>query len=339
MFETYPFRSLSRSLVLPCTMLLSAAALSQTGGQGAITGSVLDLTGAAIPNASIIAVNKATGVQTRRTASDDGVYALTPLLPGTYTVTVTANGFSTFSQQNIVVDALGSVGLNVTLKTGSASEVVNVSSAPPVLETTNAALGGVIENDVYAALPLLISGGQQRDITQFSNLLPGAQVNPGGRSSIIGGTGQRVGELYLDGLPLTTLSLQGDNRPIFNIVPLEAIDQIRVVTSGFSAEYQGAGLENYNLKSGGNQYHGSLFAYVRKRGADAGKWCPGEPAWVEAGRAPVRGWIRRWRPGEDSIPLQRARQALLLQRVRQVPFAAGGKPGSSIDCEPGGTSG
>jgi hypothetical protein len=263
MFETYPFRSLSRSLVLPCTMLLSAAALSQTGGQGAITGSVLDLTGAAIPNASIIAVNKATGVQTRRTASDDGVYALTPLLPGTYTVTVTANGFSTFSQQNIVVDALGSVGLNVTLKTGSASEVVNVSSAPPVLETTNAALGGVIENDVYAALPLLISGGQQRDITQFSNLLPGAQVNPGGRSSIIGGTGQRVGELYLDGLPLTTLSLQGDNRPIFNIVPLEAIDQIRVVTSGFSAEYQGAGLENYNLKSGGNQYHGSLFAYVR----------------------------------------------------------------------------
>ena len=96
------------------------------------------------------------------------------------------------------------MGLNVSLKTGSQNETVTVTDTPPALETTNATLGGTIENSLYTALPLLISGSQQRDVTQFSNLLPGAQVNPGGRSSIIGGTGQRLGELYLDGLPITT---------------------------------------------------------------------------------------------------------------------------------------
>ena len=201
--------------------------------------------------------------RTTRVASSNGNYTVNPLLPGTYTVTVTSPGFNAFRQENVVVDALANVGLNITLSAGSQSETVTVSAAPPSLETTNATLGGTIENSTYAALPLVISGGQQRDITQFSNLLPGAQVNPGGRSSIIAGTGQRVGELYVDGLPLTTASQQGDNRPVFNVVPLESIDQIKVVTSGYSAQYQGAGLENYNLKAGTNQYHGSLFAYVR----------------------------------------------------------------------------
>ncbi len=249
--------------------LTCTPAMAQTGGQGAIQGTVKDATGAIVPNAKVAARNVATDVETTRPTSSDGLYNIGPLLPGTYTVTVTANGFATFKQENVTVDAMNTLGLNVTLKTGSVSETVTVSSAPPALDTTNAALGGVIENSVYTALPLMISGSQQRDVTQFSNLLPGAQVNPGGRSSIIGGTGQRLGELYVDGLPVTTLSQQGDNRPIFNIVPLESIDQIKVVTSGFSAEYQGAGLENYNLKSGTNQYHGSIFAYFRNTAFDA----------------------------------------------------------------------
>jgi len=245
------------------------AAMAQTGGQGAISGTVKDPTGAIIPTATVTARNVATGVETTRPTTSDGLYNIGPIIPGTYTVTVTASGFATFKQENLIVDAMNNLGLNVTLKTGTVGETVTVSSTPPALDTTSSTLGGTIENNVYTALPLLISGSQQRDVTQFSNLLPGAQVNPGGRSSIIGGTGQRLGELYVDGLPVTTLSQQGDNRPIFNIVPLESIDQIKVVTSGFSAEYQGAGLENYNLKSGTNQYHGSIFGYFRNTAFDA----------------------------------------------------------------------
>ena len=277
-----PFRSVPPRLFaasLTCAMLFSVNAFAQTGGTGAISGTIVDSTGAVIPGATITATNVATGVVTTRVATGAGVYNIGALIPGVYTVTVSYSGFSSFKQENVTLDALDTVGLNVTLKTGSAGDTITVSDAPPVLETTNATLGGTIENSVYAALPLLISGGQQRDITQFSNLLPGAQVNPGGRSSIIGGTGQRVGELYVDGLPLTTANQQGDNRPVFNIVPLEAIDQIKVVTSGYSAQYQGAGLENYNLKAGTNQYHGSVFAYVRNTIFDAWSFSskPGGP--------------------------------------------------------------
>ncbi|WP_083350598.1 TonB-dependent receptor [Terriglobus roseus] len=252
--------------------------MGQSGG-GSITGLVTDQSGAVVPNATVTVLNTATGVSTVRTSTSGGNYSISPLQPGTYSVTVSYQGFSGFKQENVVVNALSEVGLNITLQPGSQTEIITVSTAPPMMETTNATLGGTIENSTYAALPLLISGGQQRDITQFSNLLPGAQVNPGGRSSIIGGTGQRVGELYVDGLPLTTASQQGDNRPVFNIVPLEAIDQIKVVTSGYSAQYQGAGLENYNLKAGTNKFHGSAFAYIRNTIFDAWSFSskPGGP--------------------------------------------------------------
>jgi hypothetical protein len=255
--------------LLVCAGLLWAPAMAQTGGNGAISGSVTDPTGALVPYASVVARNNDTGVETKRTSSSDGLYNVSPLIPGTYTLTVTASGFTTFQQENLTVYALSNLGVNVALKTGSQAETVTVSSAPPALETTNATLGGTIDNNLILKLPIIFTGLQQRDITQFSNLLPGAQVPPGGRSSIIGGTGQRLGELYVDGLPITTQSQQADNRPVFNIIPLEAIDQVNVVTSGFSAEYQGAGLENYNLMAGGNQYHGAVFGYFRNTIFDA----------------------------------------------------------------------
>ena len=266
-------------LLTLCIALMPGTAFAQAGGQGAISGTVTDITGAVVPDATVTALNVDTGVATTRPSSSSGLYNIAPLLPGTYTITITAKGFNSFKQENLTVNALTTLGFNAALKIGSESETITVSAAPPSLDTTSATLGGTIENSTYAALPLLFSGSQQRDITQFSNLLPGAQVNPGGRSSIIGGTGQRVGELYVDGLPLTTASQQGDNRPVFNLVPLEAIDQIKVVTSGYSAQYQGAGLENYNLKAGTNKYHGSAFAYIRNTIFDAWSFStkPGAP--------------------------------------------------------------
>src|SRR5580692_6654367 len=162
--------------LLVCLGLGLPAATAQTGGQGAISGTVTDASGALVPNATVVARNDGTGVETKRTSSSSGLYNISPLIPGTYTVTVSASGFTTFKQENLVVDALNNVGLNVSLKTGSQSETITVSDAPPVLETTNATLGGTIENSLYTKLPIMIAGSQQRDITQFSNLLPGAQV-------------------------------------------------------------------------------------------------------------------------------------------------------------------
>ena len=264
MFRKILYRSIFWSaVVLTVGFCQYPAAVAQTGGDGAIQGVVTDKTGAAIPHATVTATNTATSVKVTQVTTDAGLYNLTSLIPGNYTVVAKATGFQTFQQENVTVKALSTAGLNISLAIGSQSQEVTVSAAPPALDTANATLGGSIESSEYMALPLLVSGNQQRDITQFSNLLPGAQLNPAGRSSIIGGTQARLGEEYLDGMPLTTISQQGDNRPIFNAVPMEAISEVQVVTSGFSAEYQGIGLENYTLKSGGNQYHGTVADFIR----------------------------------------------------------------------------
>src|SRR5882757_232581 len=145
-----PFRTICARLVSPlfalCLTLASISALAQTGGQGAITGTVTDSTGALIPGASVVAVNVATGVSTTRITSSDGLYNISPLLPGTYTLTITAKGFNAFKQQNLVVDALSTLGFNAALKIGSENDTITVTDAPPQLDTTSASLGGVIEN-------------------------------------------------------------------------------------------------------------------------------------------------------------------------------------------------
>jgi Carboxypeptidase regulatory-like domain len=234
---------------------------AQTAGEGAITGTVTDTSGAVIPNATVTAHNMATGVDTTRVASSAGVYQISPLIIGTYSVTVTVQGFSKFTQENLVINENQIFGLNPVLKVGSQSDIVTVTEAPPSLDTANATLGGTISSDEFASLPLLVAGNQQRDITSFSNLLPGAQA--GSRSSLFSGTANRVQEVYLDGIPLTTINQIGDNRPIFNVVPFEGIGQIGALTSGQSVEYQGAGSVNYSMKTGGNQYHGTVADFVR----------------------------------------------------------------------------
>jgi hypothetical protein len=137
------------------TIFLLAAALpiavptslrAQTAGAGTITGTVNDSTGAAIPNATVVATNTATNVSSQRASSSSGLFNIAPLPPGTYSVSVQAPGFRTLKQDNLVVNALGVLGFNPVLTIGEAAETVEVTAAPPVLNTTNATVGLVMEN-------------------------------------------------------------------------------------------------------------------------------------------------------------------------------------------------
>ena len=256
------------SLLLLCLALVPTA-WAQTGGEGGIQGTVTDTTGAAVPNATVTATNVATGVSTRRQTTGAGLYTISPILPGTYTVTATAQGFNTVTQKNLTVNALTMTPLDLTVTVGTASQEVTVTAAPPQLETTNATLGMTIENTAYANLPLAMNNAQ-RDPTAFGALAPGAQGGTiAARLPVIGGTGNYLGQLYLDGLPAQTVSQQGDNRLVSQSISVDAVDQMQVVTSTPPAEYSGAGAMNFTMKSGGQRYHGSVATFWRNTALDA----------------------------------------------------------------------
>jgi hypothetical protein len=239
---------------------------AQTGGEAGIQGTVTDGEGAAIPNATVTVTNNATGIALTRQTTGDGLYTVSPILPGTYTVKVKAQGFSDFIQRNLTANALAMTALNISMKVGAADTTVEVTEAPPQLITTNASLGLTIENTTYANLPLALNG-QQRDPTYVAQLSPGATT--GSRLPIIGGTGNYLGQLYLDGLPAQTVSQQGDNRLVSQSISVDSVDQIQIVTSTPPVEYAGAGASNFTMKSGSLAYHGSVKDFIRNTSLDA----------------------------------------------------------------------
>jgi hypothetical protein len=254
------------ALLLVLFALVPQTLRAQTGGEAGIQGTVTDGEGAAIPNATVTVTNNATGVALTRQTTGDGLYTVSPILPGIYTVKVKAPGFSDFIQRNLTANALAMTALNISMKVGAADTTVEVTDAPPQLVTTNATLGLTIENTTYANLPLALNG-QQRDPTYVASLSPGATA--GARLPIIGGTGNYLGQLYLDGLPAQTVSQQGDNRLVSQAVTVDAIDQIQVVTSTPPVEYAGAGASNFTMKSGGLAYHGSVKDFIRNTSLDS----------------------------------------------------------------------
>ncbi len=130
------------SLIIALVVVLFSAHLSaQTGGEAGIQGTVTDSEGAAIPNATVTVTNDATGVAISRQTNGGGLYTVSPILPGIYTVQVKAQGFSDYIQRNLTANALVMTSLNIPMKVGATNEQVEVTAAPPQLITTNASLG------------------------------------------------------------------------------------------------------------------------------------------------------------------------------------------------------
>jgi len=119
-------------------VLFSTHLPAQTGGEAGIQGTVTDSEEAAIPNATVTVTNDATGVSISRQTNGGGLYTISPILPGTYTVQVKAQGFSDYVQRNLTANALVMTSLNIAMRVGAANEQVEVTAAPPQLITTNA---------------------------------------------------------------------------------------------------------------------------------------------------------------------------------------------------------
>jgi hypothetical protein len=250
-----------------CLTWLTPSAAAQSAGEGSLQGTVTDTSGAAIPNATVTATNTATGISSTTKSTSAGFYTISPMNPGTYVVRIAASGFKTIDQQNVVVNALQSRVYDPVMSVGEETQTVQVTAAPPVLNTADATLGLIVENSTYANLPLQMSGQQQRDPTAFGTLTPGAQT--GIRLPVIGGTGNYLGQLYLEGMPAQTVNQQGDNRLVSLSMSVEAVDQFQVLTSTPPAEYMGAGAMNFTMKSGGLAYHGQVSDYIRNTAFDS----------------------------------------------------------------------
>lgn len=241
--------------------------LAQIGGSGSIQGTIFDPSGAVVPRASVVATIVATGVATTRRSSGAGVYVLSPLPAGEYRVAVSAEGFQPLVQEHVLVDALSVVGLNLTLKVGTLEQEATVVATAPPLSTADGRLGQTVRNEVYTALPLIMPAGGPRDPTAFMFLQPGVQ-NIGRWGNVMGGQDFST-DMYVDGVPITNATVQGEGRNLSFGISVEAVDQFQVETSGTAVMYNGQGASNYVIKSGTNELHGAAYEYFRDSSLDA----------------------------------------------------------------------
>lgn len=274
-------RALINTLVLFVLFIcIGANVMAQIGGSGSIQGTVTDPGGAVVPGATVVVTNIATGVETTKQTNEAGVYVVAPLPPGEYKVVVSLSGFQTLIQEKVIVDALSTVTVNLSLKVGAVTETVTVTEAPTQLNTSDPRLGTTIRNELYTNLPLAMGtavagsgiGQGPRNPGAFIFLLPG--VSEGNRWGTINGAQGFSKDVFIEGVPITDPIQQGEGRTISLGVSVEAVEQFQVETSGTGVEFNGQGAENYVVKSGTSEFHGSGFEYLRNTVLDARGFFP-----------------------------------------------------------------
>jgi len=241
-----------------------------------LVGTVHDAQGAVVPGAKITATNTGTGISQASVSGEQGEYRIELLPVGNYSVSATANGFKKITQENITLTVDQTQRVDILLTVGEASETVTVESTPPQVDTSTAEIGSTVDNKEITTLPIV-----GRNVYTLLTLTPGVQQSqqdtlqhgfPIQTTYINGGAnnGQGAVSYYLDGgMNMTFSSNSGD------IVPNpDAVDQFRVETNNYSAEYGrfGSGVVTVLTKSGTNQVHGSLFEFYRDGAFNATPW-------------------------------------------------------------------
>lgn len=252
--------------LLACLLVLVCPTNLRAQGLSGISGTVTDPSGAVVPNAKVTATNNATNVSSTTVTTSAGTYTITDLTPGTYTVRVEAPGFSTGVVNEVHVDVSRSTNADVVLKTGVATETIEVVAQQIALETTQPQLGTIVENKLVDEIPVLIGGGpgnigaRDRQIDDYLFIAPGVQ---GGEfSHRINGGVDFENEVMFNGVVANqseTQGLQSNINP-----PFEMVSEIQVLTSNFSAQYGLAqGVASYQFASGTNTLHGDAFEILR----------------------------------------------------------------------------
>jgi len=270
--------SLTRLTILSVVFLATGSRLFAQS-TGTFFGTITDATGGAIAGATVTVTSQDTGVSRTFKTDTDGAYRV-PFLPiGHYTITVDFTGFQQAVQKDITLQVDQNHEIDFTLSTAAVHQQVEVSANVVAVETSNPTLGQVINSQQVAELPL-----NGRDFVQLATLAPGTvkETNPnsffnGGAASevsirgsfslSVGGSRANSTDWLFDGVDNNELTAGG----IAILPSIDAINEFKVLTYNYSAEYgtRGGPTVLITTKSGSNDFHGTLFEFLRNTGLDA----------------------------------------------------------------------
>lgn len=264
------FQALAATLAV---LLLCVPAFSQ-GSAGRIVGTITDSTGAAIAGATVTITDVARGTSRTLTTDDTGAYSAPNLLPGQYKVRAEFKGFKAVERQNITLEVAQELRIDLALQPGEQAQTITVTEEIPLVNTTNAELGGTIQSAVINDLPL-----NGRNFENLLTLRPGVEIYSGGGGWTQSSNGLRPHDnMYLvEGVnsndPWMAQSMMNAAMAAGDagtILPIDAIDEFKTITNP-RAEYgwKPGSVVNVGIKSGTNTFHGSGYAYGRSDAFDA----------------------------------------------------------------------
>jgi Carboxypeptidase regulatory-like domain/TonB dependent receptor-like, beta-barrel len=288
--------------------------VSAQTSRGAITGSVLDRTGAVVPKAKVTARNNATSVTIETDATADGTYRLQQLPAGTYTLRATATGFKAAEVTAVIVEVNTTTARDIVLDAGEVTETVTITAEGALtVQSQTSDVGTVVTSKQVLELPLLVGAGGGfglRSPEAFTFLTPGvvgpgtgtdnginrdnAGENGGTFNSKFAGSQNFANEVLLEGAS----TFRSENGSSFDETApsVEAFQEFKVLTSNLSAEYgrTGGGITSFAYKSGTNEIHGSAYDFFRNRVLNANRFFNNAQ-----GRDPVTGLERAPRPFDN----------------------------------------
>ena len=265
-------------VVALCFLLLGGGRLFGQADTGSITGTVTDASGAVVPSVKVTIVSVATNQRQDFTTDRAGRYSSGPLRPGEYRVEAQGAGYKHLLSKNVVLEVQQTAVMDLTMQVGGVQEEVTVTTAPPMVDTTDASQGSVIEEKSVAALPL-----NGRDYLQLALLSEGALPPPSSHNAE-GNNSNRAAGFTAGGIRTTDNNylLDGFDNNIddtsFDVAQAEvvkpsvdAIQEFKVQTTSYPAQFgRSAGaVVNLTTKSGTNGFHGTAYNFVRNQFFDA----------------------------------------------------------------------
>src|ERR1700676_2035618 len=250
-------------------------AYAQVAG-ATLTGTVKDPSGAVVPNAQVSITDIDTSVSRSVSSNAAGLYTAPNLLPGNYELRVTSTGFRTQVERGITLTVGAQQQLDITMQVGQITQTVEITTEAPTVELTSSELGATVNSTTVRELPL-----NGRSWTDLAVLQPGVvsatshtavDVNRGyGAQLSISGARPQQNNYRLDGISINDYSNGGPGSVLGQNLGVEAIQEFSVLTSNYSAEYgkTSGGVVNAISRSGTNQFHGSVYEFLRNSALDA----------------------------------------------------------------------